>query len=522
MSIISIITVLMLAGCSSSNIPQRDDGVFDVVTTTPVLADIVRNVAGDDVRVTSLMPIGADPHSFEPTLRSIRSVANADLAFSHHLLLEQQSLQQAVESNLRPGVRHVKLAEESSAYGVRLIPLVEDLSLDTVWLGMRILGKPETAGLPKDSRLQVVAEDLDGPGDMSAFITGTFGRPELFITSADGLDPRSDRLELPPNAHTHMSWLFTQPGQYRLTLRAEAIGADGAHTDLGRQVFTFAVGIDPHQVTLPSAQKPQVVLDSGHQDIAVDLQQRNLHFHGDAVESEGSHDDAAKDIATAHDPNATVIAVPTKSLQTIPANPQFRAVGRPGTEAYMLRQAVLGKHVHGDIDPHVWLDAANVKAFVGKIRDELVRLDPEHARDYSERAENYSAQLDELDEDMRAMVNTLPPERRYLVTTHDAYGYLGSAYGLKIAGFVSPNPAVEPSPRDLTALSRTLDELTIPAVFLEPNLSARSKDLTQMAAARGINVCPIYGDAFDEKVTTYVGMMRANEASISRCLGGKT
>ena len=73
---------------------------------------------------------------------------------------------------------------------------------------------------------------------------------------------------------------------------------------------------------------------------------------------------------------------------------------------------------------------------------------------------------------------------------------------LEIAGFVTPNPAVEPSLADRRKLTETIRNLQVPAVFLEPNLAARSSTLTEVGEEQGVRVCPIYGDTFDGNVTT--------------------
>ena len=71
-----------------------------------------------------------------------------------------------------------------------------------------------------------------------------------------------------------------------------------------------------------------------------------------------------------------VIEVPTRALTTIPGEASFRFIGEAGTNVYMLPQAVLGKHVHGDIDPHLWHDVHNAQAYVRVIRDSLISVDP--------------------------------------------------------------------------------------------------------------------------------------------------
>jgi anchored repeat ABC transporter substrate-binding protein len=158
-------------------------------------------------------------------------------------------------------------------------------------------------------------------------------------------------------------------------------------------------------------------------------------------------------------------------------------------------------------------------SYVEVIRDTLVERDPRGAREYRRNATAYLAELDTLDRYVRDRIAEIPKSRRYLVTTHDAFAYLADAYDLEVAGFVTPNPATEPSLADRRKLTDTVRNLEVPAVFLEPNLAARSSTLTEVAEEQGVRVCPIYGDTFDDEVTTYVQMMRFNADSLRECLG---
>ncbi|MDR1237894.1 MAG: zinc ABC transporter substrate-binding protein, partial [Propionibacteriaceae bacterium] len=124
------------------------------------------------------------------------------------------------------------------------------------------------------------------------------------------------------------------------------------------------------------------------------------------------------------------------------------------------------------------------------------------------------------DDYVRATIAQISPESRYLVTTHDAFGYLADAYDVQIAGFVTPNPATEPSLSDRRKLTETIRTLGVPAVFLEPNLAARSSTLSEVATEQGVAICPIYGDTFDARVTSYAQMMRFNADSLRDCLSG--
>ncbi|MFC8906708.1 anchored repeat ABC transporter, substrate-binding protein, partial [Micromonospora sp. NPDC057140] len=500
-------------GCRSGATLRAHDERVQVVTTTGILRDLVGNVGGDRVLVTSLVPDGADPHSYEPSLRDVRDVVYADVAFSNYLLLEEQAVIKALDANLRDGVPNVSLAEGAVKYAAEIIPLVEDVSLDTIWLGMRVRGTGAALGANRASDVLLSATAADGPGRLLAYLTGSFGNPSFSVDSADGFEAangyRDDTARLPPDAHTHMSWAFTRPGVYRLTMRARlAVTPDTAPVPLGEQVFTFAVGVDPHSVP---GMTGATVLHSGHADVTADLDERRLYLFADPKGGGEANQ-------RVHDPASTVIEVPNKALREVPGDRRFRFLGRPGTQVHQLPQAVLGKHVHGEIDPHLWQNVRNAISYVELIRDTLIGVDPAGATTYRANAAAYIRELEKLDSHVRDTIARIPPSRRHLVSTHDAFGYLAQAYGMNVSGFVTPNPATEPSLADRRRLTETIRNLKIPAVFLEPNLAARSTTLTEVAREEGLRVCPIYGDTFDRDVTTYAEMMRFNAESLRNCL----
>ncbi|MBO1751037.1 anchored repeat ABC transporter, substrate-binding protein [Actinotalea sp. BY-33] len=519
--------VATLVGCGTTGTGPAGgpDAPLSVVTTTEVLADLARNVAGDRAQVTSLVPRGGDPASHEPSLRDVRDVVYADVAFSGYALLEGPALTSTLEANLRAEADHVVLAEAAVKYAATIIPLVENVNLDTLWLGLAVTGTGERHGATRASDVELRAVGLDGPGQLTGYVTETFGQPRVFLDSADGFDDH-DAVTLPTDAHTHMSWTFSEPGVYALDVEAELHPAPEADPVwLGRTTVTFAVGVEPHEV---AAATGATVLDDGHADLAVELDQGAIVLAADATDDHGSHDgeDASGDHGGDHDghhhhysdPEQTLIAVPTKALAPVPAGPDFAFLGRAGDQIYQLPQAVLGKHVHGEIDPHLWQDVRNAQAYVEIIRDTLVEADPEGAEEYRANAAAYLRVLEETDADVQRTIAAVPVERRYLVTTHDAFAYLGAAYDVEIAGFVTPSAATEPSVAERARLTRTVRTLGVPAVFLEQHLAARSAVLTEVARENGIEVCPIYSQSFDREVTTYVQMVRANADSIHRCL----
>lgn len=587
-SVIQAALVLTLvAGCAGVGVDPARDGQLRVVTTTGILADLVRNVAGDRATVSQLVPDGADPHSYEPSLRAIRDVAYADLAFSNYLLLEQHSIIRALDANLPASAQSVSIAEEAAKQGATILPLVEDRALDTLWLGMRVSGDGKRYGANRASEVDLQVVSVQGPGQASSYLTTTFGTPELGFSSHDGFDAASDykhdTVSLPADAHQHMSWAFTKPGVYRVQFKARLRPVKGKNVVFKTATFTFAVGVDAAAV---AKREGRVVLGPGHGDVSVDLEAGRITLVADKQASGQAWPSAAKtasansasaapspggpassasasasatpsgassasapspggpaspapsdgasapsqsDVVVAEaahvpghvalDPQRVVVDVPTRTLAQVPQGYGF--VGRAGTQAYILPQAVLGKHVHGEIDPHLWHDVHNAAAYVKVICAKLKQVDPAGASVYEANAARYLNQLAQLDTQVKSTLDTISEANRQLVTTNDAYAYLANAYGLKVAGFVAPNPASEPSLADRRKLAATIKDLHIKAVFLEPNLARTRSTLKVVASEAGVKVCPLYGDTLDNQAPTYQAMMRFNANSLARCLGGR-
>ena len=511
---VALTAALALSGCTAKTVLATDDERLQVVTTTGLIRDLVQNVGGDHLDVASLVPDGADPHTYEPTLRDARNTVYADVAFSNYALLEEHSIIKTLDANLQPEAVSVSLAEEAVKYAAEIIPLVENVNLDTVWLGMRATGDGRQYAATRASEVLISMTGLTGPGDAYAYLTGTFGDTDVYFDSSNGFDAatgyRDDTMSLPADAHTHLSWAFSEPGVYEVALSARVQVDDTSKPQsIGAATFTFAVGVAADDV-----EPGRTVIEQGHADLTADLDRGEL---GALYDPSGGGEQSQ----TAFAADAVVIDVPAKALSEVPDSAQFDFLRHAGggDRVYQLPQAVLGKHVHGEIDPHLWQNARNGMAYVQLIRDTLIAADPGNARDYTAAAATYLAELETADAYLRDTIAQIPESRRHLITSHDAFGYLAAAYDVKIAGFVTPNPATEPSLADRRKLTETLRTLKIPAVFLEPNHASRSSVLTELAAEQGVDICHIYGDALDDTVPTYLGLLRFNADSLLRCLG---
>ena len=164
------------------------------------------------------------------------------------------------------------------------------------------------------------------------------------------------------------------------------------------------------------------------------------------------------------------------------------------------------------LDPHFWLDPAHAIVAIERIRDELVALDPDAAERFRARAASYIERVRAADTEIEAALSALPPERRILVTFHDAYGYFARRYGLTVLGFVVEGPEGEPSAADIAGVIEAIEREDVAFVYREPQFSAGIVD--QVAAETGATVREIYSLPTGE-VKDYIGLLRANAAALS-------
>ncbi|GGK42164.1 hypothetical protein GCM10010124_38700 [Pilimelia terevasa] len=490
------LTLVSAAGCAAHT---RDRGKPTVVVTTEIIADLVRQVGGARVAVESVVPPGGDPHSYEPSPADAVKVSTADVAFTNHLLLEEHALIKLFDANVRRGAPNVSLAENAERYGAVLRPLVEKLDLNMLWLGLAVRG----ADVARSAEVRLSVTKVTGPGRFAMYVTDALGQPTVYADSGNGLDA-ADTASLPVGAHTHLNWAFTAKGRYDVELAA-VLDTGGTQRRLGSGTFTFAVD--------SAAPAGRSAVDRGHADLAVDVASGRLQVCTAAR--------SCADQQGGADPATSALVVPAGAATAVPRDPRFAFLGQPGATVWQLPQAVLGKHVHGEVDPHTWQDLRNARAYVDVVAETLRKADPAGADTYTANRDRYAAALDETHAYVQRRITSIPEPRRQLVTAHDAFGYLAGAYGLTVAGFVVPNPAQEPSAAEVRQLTETVRRLKVPAVFVEPNLAARSQVLRQVASDNGVQVCRLYGDAFDAAVGDYLAMMRHNADEVARCLGGR-
>ncbi len=208
-------------------------------------------------------------------------------------------------------------------------------------------------------------------------------------------------------------------------------------------------------------------------------------------------------------------------------------VARSGKPVYAVTEAILdqGDYVitteSEHYDPHVWMDVAGWMRAVGVVRDALIEFDPSHEQAYRANADAYLEKLKELDEYARACFESIPEHARVLVTAHDAFNYMGRAYGLEVRGIQGLSTESEAGVQDIERLVQFLVDRRIPAVFVESSVADKNvRALVEGAAARGHAVRiggTLFSDAMGPAGTyegTYIGMIDHNVTTITRALGG--
>jgi ABC-type Zn uptake system ZnuABC Zn-binding protein ZnuA len=179
----------------------------------------------------------------------------------------------------------------------------------------------------------------------------------------------------------------------------------------------------------------------------------------------------------------------------------------------------------GHPNPHLWLNPVNAMKFANLTKDKLIEMDPNNTAYYKENAEKYIALLKQLDEGIKAAVQSVPPENRKLITYHDSWAYFAPRYNMTVIGAVQPSDFSEPSPLDIAKLIDQIKAEKIPAIFASEVFSNRITD--QIAKEAGVNIVQtLRDDTLPDNLTspnhTYVGMMLDNMENMINPLGGNT
>lgn len=171
-----------------------------------------------------------------------------------------------------------------------------------------------------------------------------------------------------------------------------------------------------------------------------------------------------------------------------------------------------------DDDPHVWLDPTLMSRMSVTVQGALARVDPDHRDEYTANAARFRETLAELDRDLET--GLVDCERNIVVTSHAAYRYLTSRYGLEQEAVTGSDPEAEPSPARLAELAELIEAGGVTTVFTEPLVTGGpAATLARETGTKTAVLDPVEGPPEDAPESTYAELMRRNLASLRGALG---
>jgi zinc transport system substrate-binding protein len=171
-------------------------------------------------------------------------------------------------------------------------------------------------------------------------------------------------------------------------------------------------------------------------------------------------------------------------------------------------------------DPHIWLDPELMLAIVRRVESALIEVDPEHALTYRRNADAYAAELRDLDADFEQGLSSCA--RETIVVSHDAFGYLASAYGLQQEAIAGLSPEAEADPARLDELAKLVESQGITTVFTETLVSPElAETLAREVGVQTAVLNPIEGLTEEQQAAgeDYISLQRENLAKLREALG---
>lgn len=276
---------------------------------------------------------------------------------------------------------------------------------------------------------------------------------------------------------------------YPLVHLAEQVGGDAVTV-----ASLTPAGGEPHDVEL----SPRQVREVGDADLVLVL---------------GGFQPAVDDALEARSPEHVVDAALTEAVAAHMAGDEH--TGDEHAEDEHADEGAEDGHDHGG-DPHFWLDPTLLAAVGLDLAAELGEADPDHAADYLTRAEEFAADMDDLDAELAAGLADC--ERPTIVAAHEAYGFLAERYGLEQVGISGLDPEAEPSPARLREIRDVVEASGVTTIFTETLVDPKVAET--LAADLGITTALL--DPVETQVdedTDYRGAMLNNLAALREGLG---
>jgi manganese/iron transport system substrate-binding protein len=485
---LALVSVIGLAACAAPTPvaqPAAEPASLKVLAVETFLADMAQNVAGDRLKVDSLIPIGVDPHAFEPTPQDVVKVAESQV-----LIVNGAGFEEWLDNVLQNAGGTRTFVEATAGLTMRTPAAGEAAHEDETAHEHEREGDHAHDDHSVESHAAMICEQLAGKAAEETVQAGADGSSAVELHHEDegeaehelGHGPESLILALNPQAD----------GSFAGFVLFDAEAEDGyAFTAVEGEIAVSNIAGEPVAVA------QQLPLGCGGM-----TQGRIFEL------TPGEYIVALTGFKTA-----------TTPFSAGPVHAHEEAIREHADEH--AHEDEHAQHQH-EGDPHFWLDPLLAIKYVENIRDGLSQADPAGQAVYAANAATYIAKLQELDGWIKAQVQTVPAEHRLLVTNHESFGYFADRYGFTVVGTVIPSVSTgaSPSAQQMAALVEHIKEHAAPAIFLETG--ANPQLARQIGQEAGIEVVT---GLFTHSITdakgaapTYVEMMKYNAKMIVEAL----
>jgi len=448
---------------------------LQIVGSHSILTDVIMNVAGDAADVTSVMPLGADPHSFQPTPSDLTALADADVVFINGMFFEEGLLEAIENAGDEMNIVVASSCVEIVAFGGSGHDHGDDEHMD------------DEHGDDHDHGDDEHGDDHDHGDDEHG--------DDEHMDDEHGDDEHMDD-EHGDDEHMDDEHMDDEHG-------------DDEHMDDEHMEEMSAIAslCEQHYAEMAALHGDDEHMDDEHMD----------DEHGDDHDHDHDHDNGKVE---------TLGALYAIDCGAGHGHDEHSDEEHSDDDHSDEEHGDEDAHDHGEgsCDPHVWMEPHNVMFWTMLIRDTLIEMDPANADTYTANAAAYLEAVDALAHDfVMPMVETLPEENRILITNHDAFGYFAVRYEFEVLGTIIPSfsTLAEASAGDVAEIIDQIREENVPAIFAETTVSDELAQ--QIADETGVTVEVLYSGSLSEAdgpASTYIDYIRYNVTTIVEGLGG--
>lgn len=181
---------------------------------------------------------------------------------------------------------------------------------------------------------------------------------------------------------------------------------------------------------------------------------------------------------------------------------------------------ITNPHFKNSTDPHAWMDALHGIIYAEHIAKALIAFDPEHAANYQSNFDAYKKELEALHQYILNKINSIPPQQRILITSHDAFHYFGNRYGLQVESLIGTSTEADVQTGDFMRVNQLIKDRNIPAIFIESTINP--KLMEQISRENNISIGgKLFADSLGDEnspANTYINLLKNNANTIADAL----